>query len=90
MKVKASAILTAGVTQVGQENAVYYGYTITVVTAVASILVRKGSATGQIIDLIPSATAAGASKDRNLGVQCDGGLFLDMNGGTGSVVIFFE
>jgi hypothetical protein len=89
MKVKASASLTASA-QVGQENAVYYGYTVTVVTAAAAINIRKGSASGQIIDVIPSATAAGASKDRSLGVQCDGGLFFDMNGATGTVVVFYE
>jgi hypothetical protein len=89
MKVKASASLTA-TGQVGQENAVYYGYTVTVVTATAAIYVRKGSVTGQIIDLIPVTTAAGASKDRSLGVQCDGGLFVDFNGGTGTLVIFYE
>lgn len=89
MKAKASASLTAS-GQVGQENAVYYGYTVTVVTATAAIYVRKGTSTGQIIDVIPSGTAAGASKDRSLGVQMDGGLFVDFNGATGTVVVFFE
>jgi hypothetical protein len=89
MKVKASSSLTASA-QVGQENAVYYGYTVTVVTATAAINIRKGASNGQIIDVIPSGTAAGASKDRSLGVQCDGGLFFDLNGATGTVVIFYE
>ena len=89
MKAKPSASLTASA-QVGQENAVYYGYTVTVVTATAAINIRKGSSTGQIIDVIPIATAAGATKDYGLGVACDGGLFVDFNGGTGTLVIRYE
>jgi hypothetical protein len=89
MKVKPSASLSASA-QVGQENAVYYGYTVTVVTAVAAINIRKTSLTGQIIDIIPSGTAAGATKDYSLGIQCDGGLFFDLNGATGTVVIRYE
>jgi hypothetical protein len=89
MKVYASPSLTASA-QVGQGNAVYYGYTVTVVTATAAINIRKNSLTGQIIDVIPSATAAGATKDYSLGVACDGGLFVDFNGATGTVVIRHE
>ena len=89
MKTKPSASLTASA-QVGQENAVYYGYTVTVVTAGAAINIRKTSLTGQIIDVIPTATAAGATKDYSLGVQCDGGLFVDFNGGTGTIVVRYE
>jgi hypothetical protein len=89
MKAKASASLTASA-QVGQENAVYYGYTVTVVTATAAINIRKGASNGQIIDVIPSGTAAGSTKDYSLGIQCDGGLFFDMNGATGTVVVRFE
>lgn len=89
MKAKASASLSASA-QVGHENAVYYGYTVTVVTATAAMYVRKGTSAGQIIDLIPSGTAAGATKDYSLGIQCDGGLFFDLNGATGTVVIRYE
>lgn len=89
MKVYASPALTAS-GQVGQSNAVYYGYTVTVLTAVAAVNIRKGSLTGQIIDVIPVGTTAGTSKDRSLGVQCDGGIFLDLNGGSGTFVIFYE
>ena len=89
MKVKASPSLTASA-QVGQENAVYYGYTVMVLTAAAGMAIRKGSSTGQIIDWIPSGTAAGASKDRSVGIACDGGLFFDLNGATGTVVLFYE
>jgi hypothetical protein len=89
MKAKPSASLTA-TGQVGQENTVYYGYTVTVVTATAAINIRKGSVSGQIIDVIPSGTAAGATKDYSLGVAMDGGLFVDFNGATGTVVIRYE
>lgn len=89
MKVYASASLTAS-GQAGLGNAVYYGYTVTVVTATAAIFIRQGSSTGQIIDVIPAATAAGASKDRSLGIACTGGLFVDFNGASGTVVILYE
>lgn len=89
MKVYASPSLTA-TGRVGQENAVYYGYTVTVVTATAAIFIRQGSTTGQIIDVIPASTAAGASKDRSLGIACNAGIFVDFNGASGTVVILYE
>lgn len=89
MKVKPSASLTASA-QVGQENTTYHGYTVTVVTATAAINIRKGSASGQIIDVIPIATAAGATKDYSTGIAMDGGLFVDFNGGTGTIVVRYE
>jgi hypothetical protein len=89
MKAKASASLTASA-QVGQENAVYHGYTVTVAIATAAIYIRKGASNGQIIDVIPSGTAAGASKDYSLGIQMDAGLFVDFNGAGGTLVIRFE
>ena len=91
MKTYPSAPLTSGTTQVGQANAVYYGYTVTVVTAVGVINIRKTSASGQIIDVIPVATAAGANRSLSYGTACDGGLFVEFNGGaTGTVVINYE
>ena len=89
MKVYASPSLTA-TAQVRLENAAYHGYNVTVVTATAAILIRKGSATGQIIDVIPSGTAAGATRDYSSPISMDGGIFVDFNGGTGTVVIRYE
>lgn len=89
MKTYASASLTAS-GQVGSNNAVYYGYTVTVVTATAAINIRKNSLTGQIIDVIPAATAAGANRSLSYGTACDGGLFVDFNGATGTLVINYE
>jgi hypothetical protein len=88
-KVMASVSLTAS-GRVGLENAVYHGYTVTVVTATAAINIRKGSLTGQIVDVIPSATAAGATKTLNHGLAMDAGLFVDFNGASGTVVIHYE
>lgn len=88
-KVMASASLAAS-GQVGNNNAVYHGYTVTVTTATAAINIRKNSLTGQIVDVIPSATAAGASKTFAHGLAMDGGLFVDFNGATGTVVIHYE
>lgn len=89
MKIKPSSSLTASA-QVGQENAVYHGYTVTAVTATAAINIRKGSSTGQIVDVIPAATAAGTTKAYNNGIAMDGGLFVDFNGATGTLVINYE
>lgn len=89
MKVKPSASLTASA-QVGLENAVYYGYTVTAVTATAAINIRKGSASGQIVDVIPAATAAGSTKSYDNGLAMDGGLFVDFQTATGTVVVHYE
>jgi hypothetical protein len=89
MKLKPSAAMTAS-GQVGQENATYHGYTVTAVTATAAILIRKNTLGGQIIDVIPVATAAGATKTFDEGIAMDGGLFVDFNGGTGTIVVLYQ
>lgn len=71
-------------------SSVYYGYTVTVVTATAAINIRKGTSTGTIIDVIPAATAAGATKSLAHGIQCEGGIYFDINGATGTVVVHYE
>lgn len=88
-KTYASDSLTAS-GQVGQKNAAYHGYVVTVTTATAAINIRKNSLTGQIVDVIPSATAAGASKSLSNPIGMDGGLFVDFNGASGTVVILYE
>lgn len=87
-KIKASSSITADA-QVGLENTVYYGYTVTVVTATAAINIRRTSDSGQIIDVIPSGTAAGATKHITNGIHTDA-LFVDFNGASGTVVIHYE
>jgi hypothetical protein len=70
---------------------VYYGYSVVVVTAVGVINIRRGSVSGQIIDVIPSGTAAGAGRSLAHGLQAEGGIYVEFNGGaTGSVVIHYE
>jgi hypothetical protein len=90
MKAYPSPTFTAsGQVCVGQS--VYYGTTVTVVTAVGAINIRKGSVSGQIIDVITSGTAVGTTKDYSYGIQMDGGIFIEFNGGaTGSVVVRYE
>jgi hypothetical protein len=91
MKTYLSASLTAGNNTIGQSNSVYYGYNCTVITAVGAINIRKTSITGQIIDVIPSGTLAGASKDFSYGSAMDGPIFVEFAGGaTGTVVIKYE
>lgn len=89
MKVKPSQNFTASGLLDGAGN--YVGYTVTVVTAVGAINVRRGSATAQIVDVIPVATAAGATKSLSFPMQMDGGIFVEFSGGaTGTVVIHYE
>lgn len=87
-KIKASASLTADA-QVGLENTVYYGYTVTVTTATAAINIRRTSDAGQIIDVIPATTAAGTTKHIDNGIGVDA-LFVDFNSASGTVVIHYE
>ena len=91
-RILVSPSLTASGYVGGASSAsVYAGYTVTVVTATGPINIRKATVTGQIIDVIPAATAAGATKTLNHGLQCEGGIFVEFNGGaTGTVVIHYE
>lgn len=88
-KVKPSKSFTTS-ELLGEGN--YGGHTVTVVTATGAINIRKGSATGQIMDVIPIGTAAGNTKTYPNTVQMDGaGIFIDFAGGaTGTVVILYE
>lgn len=86
-KVNASPSFTAS-GALGLNNAVYYGYTVTVVTATAAIFIRNGGASGQIIDVIPVATAAGATKSLSNGLATSS-LYVDFNGGTGTLVLHY-
>lgn len=90
-RVLASPTMTAsGLVGGASSSSVYYGYNVVVVTATAAINIRRGSSSGQIIDVIPSGTAAGSTKHTAHGLQCEGGIWVDFNGGTGSLVIRYE
>lgn len=81
----------AASTKLRERTAVYFGYTVTVVTATAAIFIRDGvDNTGTIIDVIPAATAAGATKSLAQGLALTNGLFVDFNGGTGTLVVHLE
>ena len=70
---------------------VYHGYIVTTATATATILIRKTDAAGgQIVDAIPASTAIGANHYFSDGISCEGGLYFDLNGGTGTVNILYE
>lgn len=92
-KVYPSSTLTAS-GLIGANNAVYHGYTVTTVTATGVINIRRGSVSGQIIDVIPIGTAVGATKSLNAGLAVGGdmnGIFVEFNGGaTGGVVIHYR
>lgn len=87
-----SAPITAD-TLVYTGKCVYWGRTVTVATAVADIDIRDGVAAGGgvVIDSIASGTAKGNDKDKNVGVICNDGLYVDYAAGaTGTVVIHYE
>jgi hypothetical protein len=90
-RILASPTMTAsGLVGGPSSSSVYYGYNCTVVTATAAINIRKGSVSGQIVDVIPVGTTAGTTKGTPHGLQMEGGIFVDFNGGTGSLVIRYE
>lgn len=74
---------------VGVPGGGYGGYTVTAATATAAILIRDGAA-GTIIDSIPASTAAGTTKALDCALKCTQGVYFDLNGGTGTVVIHLE
>jgi hypothetical protein len=87
----SSAITNDSLVKTGQVT--YRGFNITVVTAVGTIDIRDGVAAGGgvIIDTIPVATAAGTRIEKNVGIVCETGIYVDYNGGaTGTVVVLYE
>jgi flagella basal body P-ring formation protein FlgA len=91
-KANHSAAIT-GDTLVKTGQCVYRGFTITVVTAVGSIDIRDGiaAAGGVVIDTIAAGTAVSTRIEKNPGIICETGLYVDYNGGaTGTVVVHYE
>jgi hypothetical protein len=87
----SAAITGDSLVKTGQT--IYRGFTITVVTAVGTIDIRDGIAAGGgvIIDTIPLGTAAGTRVEKNVGIICETGIYVDYNGGaTGTVVVLYE
>lgn len=90
--VKHSASLTASNVLVNTNSAKYYGFAVSAATATAAILIRDSSSAGSgtIIDAIPASSAIGYRTNLANPVQCTVGLTVDFNGGTGTVVIYYE
>lgn len=66
----------------------YFGYTVIAVTATAAIYIRNGTdATGEIKEVIPIGTAAGATKALPYAREMSLGIYIDFNGGTGTVFV---
>jgi hypothetical protein len=89
--VHSPAITADTLVKTGQGT--YRGFTITVVTAVGTIDIRDGTSAGGgvIIDTIPVGTAAGTRVEKNIGVICETGIYVDYNGGaTGTLVVLYE
>jgi hypothetical protein len=89
---KCTAVSVSASGQVSSTStSTYHGYLCTVVTATGVINVRMGSSTGQIVDVIPAATAAGARGTIATGAQMTGGIYVEFVGGaTGTLTILFE
>lgn len=88
-KVKATPVLTASAA-VGQNNGVYHGFHVIVATATAAINIRETNVSGRIIDVIPATSAAGTRYTNEDGIAVDGGIFVDFNGASGSIVVLYE
>lgn len=74
-----------------KNDGAYVGYIVSVVTAAATIFVRDGSdASGAIIDVIPVATAVGASRNLAVPIKFKTGMFVDFNGGTGTITFLYN
>lgn len=74
---------TAGGT-VKSTAAVYGGYTIAVTTATGAINIRNGTSTGEIIDVIPVGTVAGAKAQSAIAAPL--GLYIEFVGGAAGTV----
>lgn len=69
----------------------YTGFYVSTTTATAAILIKDGaSSSGTVIDTIPSGTAAGFRAMAPYPIMLNTGLYVDFNGGTGTIVVLFE
>lgn len=88
-ELRSPVVTASGV--VSKNDGAYVGYTITVVTAAAVIFLRDGSDNaGAIIDAISIGAAAGANRNLAVPLRFKTGLYIDFNGGTGSVVVHYN
>ena len=68
--------------------AAYGGYLVTVATASASILVRRGGPSGDVLDTINSGTAQWSKVMNAKMIYCPDGIYLDFTStATGSIKI---
>ena len=92
VKANHSAAITAdALVKTGQ--AVYRGFTITTATAVGIIEIRDAvsAGTGVVIDTIPAGAAAGTRVEKNIGIVCETGLYVDFGAGsTGTIILHYE
>jgi hypothetical protein len=87
----SSAITADSLVKTGQS--IYRGFTVTVVTATAAIDIRDATSAGSgtIIDTIPAGTAAGTRVEKQAGVICETGIYVDYGASaTGTVVVLYE
>jgi hypothetical protein len=86
-----SAVLTSdSLVRTGQ--AIYRGFTVMATTATADINVYDGTSnSGKLIDVIPTGSTKGTTEERQVGITCETGLYVDFTGSaTGSVQINYE
>lgn len=76
---------------VGANLMKYTGFNVSTTTATAAILIKDGTSTsGTVIDTIPSGATAGTRAMTPFPVMLNSGLYIDFNGATGTIVVFFE
>lgn len=70
----------------------YWGYIVTTTTAVAAITLydNASAASGTVIDVIPSGTAAGTAKLLTRPLRCNNGLFHAPVTGTGRLIVLAD
>lgn len=54
-----------------------------------AVLVRNGQG-GAIVAALPASSAIGVNQFPTIPVQCDRGVYFDLNGGSGTVTVFID
>lgn len=79
---------------VSKQRGGYFGYTVSVVTATAAIVITDSlDATGTVLDTIPIGTAAGTQHVLPASIRCDTGIFCKFGSSdtaTGTILFLYD
>ena len=89
MAERKTARTTSGVVQ--PTPGYYHGYVVTVAIATNPVTIydNASAASGTVIDVIPTSTAAGAVHSFASPIKCDNGIYASF-GGTGTVLFLHD